>query len=522
MWIAFLARGTLQTLITPVWEGFDEPFHLAYVTFVAAHGRPPGFREPSFPTEYYRLSPLLPSWFARGVLSFRAWRALDPAERTSRRVRAGSTGAGVGGRGPYAHENYERQQPPLFYYAAAPVARVLRGASLPAVLVGLRLFCVLLASLLVPLTARLARLLMPARGLFFALPIAAFAPNTLFFADRVTNDALAWPILAASAGLLVLCARRPAGSGRWYALGILVAAGVWTKMTLLPLLPAALVAALVARRRRDGRRATPLLAAVGLPAALIAPLLVWNTAASGSWSGITYGISRPHPGLGAALREWNRIDIGLVLRYWARNHLWAGGWEFLQPPEWVYGVVVPTLLLAGTAGAWSARRRGRSTPSRARWVPLAWLALFFVGAMVFHVLLASAAGRAIGRPPLAGGEGWYFDMLRAVEACAAAALLCKAVSPRRTPRVTGGLVLALLAADALGTLGLLLPHWAGLPGAGWRPAALAEAVAGARQAAPLLYPPALVAALVTVVLAACARLISLAGSGDRGPGLSAA
>ena len=522
VWIAFVARGAIQALVTPIWEGFDEPFHVAYVTFVAQNGRPPGYEEPSFPGRYHRVLRILPSWLGSGIPSFQQWQKLKPEERAARRALAGSPGSAIGSPQQYEHENYERQQPPLFYYVAAPVAWVLRRGSLPQLFVALRLFCVLIASLAVPATARLARLLLPERGVFLALPIAAFLPNTLFFTDRVTNDALAWPILAAAAGMLVLAARRPGDSRRFLWLGLLVAAGVWTKMTLLPLLPAALTAALLARRRQDGRRSGNLVASVGLPALLVAPLLAWNEAAAGTWTGITYAIHGPHQGIAAALAEWKSVDWLLFLRYWIRNHLWAGGWEFLQPTEPVYISAVAALLLTGAAALVCARRRRRALPGRSRWLPLAFLALFFLGAMLFHVLSASAAGRAAGKPQVAGGEGWYFDLLRPIEACAAAALLCAALPPRRTRSAVAAVVLLLGAADAAGTFGLLLPHWAGLPTAGWSPRALRFALGGARQAAPLLYPYALTGALGLILLAACAALILLAPRARAAPGATAA
>lgn len=510
VWIAFLARGALQALVTPIWEGFDEPFHVAYVTFVAQNGRPPGYEEPSFPARYHRVLRTLPSWLGNGIPSFRQWQQLKPEERAARRALAGSPASGVGSPQRYEHENYERQQPPLFYYLAAPVAWILRDGSLPQLVVGLRLLCVLIASLAVPATARLARLLLPQRGVFLALPIVAFLPNTLFFTDRVTNDALAWPILAAAAGMLVLAARRPADQGRFVRLGLLVAAGVWTKMTLLPLLPAALVAALLARRRRDGRRMGALLAAVGLPALLIAPLLIWNQAAAGSWSGITYALHGRHPSIAAVLAEWKSVNLPFFFHHWIRTHLWAGGWEFLQPPEPVYLAIVAALLLAGAAALFCARRRRRTLPGRSRWLPLGCLALFFLAAMLFHVLSASAAARAAGKPPVAGAEGWYFDLLRPIEACAAAALICAALPARRTRSTVAVVVLLLGAADAAGTFGLLLPRWAGLPAAGWSPRALRFAVGGARQAAPLLYPYPPMGALAVVLLAACGTLPLLA------------
>ena len=486
-----------------MWEGFDEPYHLGYITFVAQNGRPPGYEEPSLPAAYAEALALLPSVFGQAP-SFRDWRRLPAAERASRRARAARSPTGVAPPPRYVSRNYERQQPPLFYYAAAPVAWLLRDGSLPQLVVGMRLFCVLLASLMIPLTARLARLLLPRRGVFFALPFAAFLPNTLFFADRITNDALAWPILAAACVALVLAARRPAARGRFLVLGALVAAGVWTKMSLLPLLPAALCAVLIARRRSDGRRPGALLAAVGLPALLIVPLLVWNAAACGSWTGVTYAGAGSPPGMAAVLAVLARDTV---------CRLPAG---LVPQPSLVGRLGVPPAAgrdLRGSRGGPAPRgTRWRSSPpggaregspgDRAGSRSLC-LAVAFVAAMVFHILSARAAGR------VAGGEGWYFDLLRPLEACAAAALLCAAIPPRRARLAVAACAGLLLAADAAGTLGLLLPRWAGLSGPDWTPRGIAEMVSGARDAAPLLYPPILAGLLVAAVLGGCARLYAV-------------
>jgi hypothetical protein len=486
-----------------MWEGFDEPYHLAYVGFVAQNGRPPGFEEPSIPAEYGDALELLPSALGKAP-RFSDWSRLPPSERAARRARVERSATGLAGPPRYLFRNYERQQSPLFYYAAAPVAWLLRKTSLPQMVVGVRLFCVLLASFMVPLTARLARLLLPRRGVLLALPFAALLPNTLFYADRVTNDALAWPIFAGAAVALVLAARRPGTPGRFLSLGLLVAAGVWTKMTLLPLLPAALCAVLLARRRRDGRRPGALLAAVGLPALLIAPLLIWNAAACGSWTGVTYGrLGRP-PGLRAAIAAWRGTHFVGYLPAWFRNHLWAGGWEFLQPAARVYWAAAAAMLLAALLALRAARRRNCGIPGRSRWLPLGCLAISFVAAMVFHILSARAAER------LAGGEGWYFDLLRPLEACAAAALMCAAIPPRSTRLAVAACVGILIAADAAGTFGLLLPHWAGLSSPDWTPRELLQVLSLAREAAPVLYPPLLAALLAAVLLGACVRLIALA------------
>src|SRR5262245_21384207 len=116
----------------PVWDGFDEPFHLAYALFVTDHGRPPGLHEPSFPADMVRAIPALPTFLGqrgaarrwREAPSFETWRAMPPGERARRRALASRFSSR-----PYDGENYERQQGPLFYYVAAPLAWLFRGAS---------------------------------------------------------------------------------------------------------------------------------------------------------------------------------------------------------------------------------------------------------------------------------------------------------------------------------------------------------------------------------------------------------
>lgn len=508
-WVAFLARGAIQVLFTPVWEGFDEPFHVAYAAFFAEHGRPPGFAEPSFPSFYYRVLPLLPSRVGNGAPGYSEWRRLAPAERARRRAAVETARPDASERRSYAHANYERQQPPLFYALASPIAGLFARGPLPDLVLALRLYCLLIASLVVPATAVLARLLLPRRGVFFALPVVAFLPNTAFYVDHVTNDALAWPVLAGVAATLVLVWRRPSVR-RAALLGALSVCAAWTKLTLLIVVACAAITVVAAARRQDARRrALSILLGAVLPLAATAVLLSRTRAETGSWTGIIYSIRTPGVGARELLSELPRIDYASALRQWFRSHVWSGGWSFVALPRAAYRAA-GLGLAAGALALLAALQKPGRVPGAARWPPLLLVAVLFFAAMVFHLVSASAAARALSTGPLAGGEGWYFDVLRPLEAAAAAALLCALVPRPGTLPAAALLATFLLAADAAATLGVLLPYWGG--GRAGQAAALSDLPAhlrNAHDAAPLVFSLFLPAALAAVVVAAAGAGVAL-------------
>ena len=521
-WVLFLTRGILHAVVAPMWAGFDEPGHLAYVDFVAENGRPPGFTEPSIPESYYAALPLAPSHVGLGAPDFPAWRALsepERARRVARRAEATTLASAPGYRGA----NYERQQGPLFYWVAAPVARAFRTCALLDRMVAVRLFCVLLASFVVPLTGTLARLVAGRRAALLALPLVALLPGTPFFAFRVTNDALALPLSAALAVQLVLACRRPT-SRRFLILGLLVAAGVWTKLTLLPAFPAALAVALLAGRRVDGRRLgiRPLALAVGLPALLTAPLFLSNLAGTGSLSGILYARNVGRADLATLLDAVGRFHPLIALIEWWRTWFWSGGWAFTMAPAWVYDLALAAALGTGLVGLVLAIRGRDPLRGFRRTLPLALFALAFLGAMAFHRLSCRISEVVHPTGTTCGSEGWYFEVLRPAGAVWGALLLAALVRGRRTGSLASVLAVLLASVDAALTVGILLPYWAGFgPRLAYVPGSLAEAVAasvrGALAAAPV--PPAPAAAWGLLALYVFALLSAVAAGlrADRAP-----
>lgn len=494
LWSAFTLRGALHAVTAPMWDNFDEPGHLAYVLFAAEHGRPPGFREPSFPGVLLEANRALPSKVEHGAPSFRAWRAMPQEERARHRARAGELTRDPRSYQAYTTPNYERQQGPAFYLLAALPARLLRGLGLPGLLVGLRLFCVVLASAAIPLAAR-ALLSLGGEGAVVAgLPLVALLPNGLFAFHRLSNEALVLPLMAAAAVGLVGLATRGRDADALL-VGLVTAVGIWTRLTLVCLLGGTVVALVAGRVRRP--RALGL--SLGLPIAATLVLFAWNAVDAGHLTGLAE-FEHTQAGPVTLQQVWDGLSRmrPLALAFdTMRNHLWSGGWAFLRPPGWVYGTVLAALAVLAAVALARARPRG----FRGAW-PLAAVLASYLAAMAFHMAGAAvAAVRDRSFPPV-GAEGWYLDETRVMEAALAALLLGVAFSPRR---VALGLGLACVAADLAGTLLLLAPVWGGAVPYAFSMATLGAAIA----AAPLDLWPAVPAALLAVYLASVATALAV-------------
>ncbi|PYQ28095.1 MAG: hypothetical protein DMF56_16770 [Acidobacteria bacterium] len=445
LWVAFIARGAIHAVLAPMWDGYDEPFHLAYVQFVADHGRPPGFTEPSFPKYILDTNRFLPSAVKYGAPSFVEWRHLKKEDKRQRRHELHNATAKMPAsvRMSYMSPNYERQQGPLYYFVVAPVAKLFHNASLPVLLVILRIASVLLASCMIPAAAYLLRLVLPRSGAAIALPLVAFLPNTLFYAFRLSNEALAWPLMA----LCAIAAARP----HKYA-GVLLSLGTWTKLTLLAAWTGVAAGAFASKR---------FVRTFALPVITIAILFAWNRVSSGTYTGLAEATGRKN----ATLDDW-LFGLKSVFRidWWRRlfeYHVWAGGWGFVRPPLWVLDAILVFVLVIIVALLFLPKQRRLRAPRRR--LPLAIIAVTMLAALVVHGVTAAIAAHQSPGLPQFGAEGWYLDAIRPIEVALFAALLFTRL-PRRAFGFARIACFALpLVADIAGTTSLLLPHWSG----GW-------------------------------------------------------
>lgn len=451
---AFLLRGIFFALALPYGDPLDEPFHLGYASFVAQTGRAPLAAELSLPVEVLRPGGLLPrsTVFPGQRVTWRAWASLSEGERLERRRQAFAWRDAD--RTTFLAPNYESQQAPLAYFAAWPVLAALKTAPLSARLLALRLLAVLVSACAVPLAFGFFRRVLPRRAATAATAAFVAFPGLGVFVGRFTNDALALPIVVAILAVLADMARGRLSPRRAALLGLLLAAGCWTKLYVLLLLPAAPLVALLLRRARRAPIRRRAMAASAFAFLLALPWLARQRNDSGDWMGLT------------ETKEARRLSIGVrdrletlpqvaTLRFgvvFARTFLWPGTWSASGAPAGLSIVLSLTLLTVAVP----ARGGGGSERRRAAWLSSGLcIGLFLIGHAardLTYAAVARAKGTAIG----AGPDGWYLLVL--LPAILAAGSARGRGSP---PRRWAAAALVFLAADWWLTMGVLPAVYAG-------------------------------------------------------------
>ena len=419
---AFLARGVFLSLALPGGDPLDETFHFAYAHFVAETGRIPKPGEPSIAAEFLRPAQLLP---ASTPVSGRriSWKEYSGAPgETSRELRREAYEHRPAERRLWLDPNYEAQQPPLFYLLASAPLRLLPEARFSTRLLVLRLFSTVIAAAAVPVAYLFfRRLLLKGAAMAATAAFVAF-PGVGSFVGRFTNDALALPIAAALLLFFVEAGRGRLSRGKTVGLLALLAAGCWTKLYFVLLLPVAPMAAfLTARGRRSGswRRA---LLGCALAFLFFVPWMVHERSQTGDWFGLLSSTQATALRIGL----FGRLDAlpELMTRRFAivfgRTFLWPGTWSGAGAPA-ALAVLLTGVLLFLILGP-NLRGGGRSRRRQQTWQAggLA-VAIFLVGQIAYASTYA-AVGRVRGHRPSAGPDGWYLLILFPVILSAGCAL----------------------------------------------------------------------------------------------------
>lgn len=279
--LAFLVGAVAAThalvwaLVLPPFQAPDETTHVAYVQALAERGDRPGDgARPEFSSEQRAVMAAIGTERiirnpAEKVPQGAAAQAADAEVERAARQEARDDGGGA---------SSATAQPPLFYAVGAVVYRAAGDATLVGRVRAMRMVSVLCFALTAALCALLVAELLPGRrwamlvgGLAVALqPVFAFASSA------VNPDALLATISAAVLLVGVRLVRRGPTVPRAVVLGLLVGAGLVTKLTFLAFAVvglAALLAVSLWRTGSPGPGVAVRAGAAGLGAALVLPAI---------------------------------------------------------------------------------------------------------------------------------------------------------------------------------------------------------------------------------------------------------
>jgi 4-amino-4-deoxy-L-arabinose transferase-like glycosyltransferase len=438
IWACLLVRLAFYAAMLPLWEGADEWGHFAVAQSAALRGELLASRGRPIPRNIEASLALAPlPWELRKLdppaVTHDVYWQLPPVERERRAAALRdipSEWALEDGSGAFS--NYEAQQPPLYYWLAAPLIWLMRGRSLAAQVLAVRFLSALAASLVVPLVYRIGRELFEDASMALGCAaIVALMPGFSGVAARVGNDGLAATFYAALilAGLTLW--RKP-GLRVACATALMLGLGLLTKAYFLTAIPPVLW--LLWRRGY--------LRAAVVPAVLAGWWYVRSAATAGSplttglQSGLTISLAAVLRGVPSV--PWLKaVDAALF------SHIYCGGWSWLTVRSWIYHAFYLVLAVAAI-GLW----RWRRNPG------ILWLVaiyVFFWAGELWHAALLFAAR---GVP---ASMGFYLYSVVAAEVPLCVAGL--ATWLRRWAAPLGAAMFALL---DLATMHLLaLPYYSG-------------------------------------------------------------
>lgn len=364
-----IVNGTLYTCFLPLWEGFDEPFHYAYVQSLS-RGDIPVFGKAKVSAEIYDSFADVPlSRFlsgSTGGCSFEEWFKLPVSQREERLARPLDPALRAT---PSSLNNYEAQQAPLAYMLLVPFDVALSHVRLRLRVLALRLLLTIAATLLIwyGVNTLCRELDMPQ---FFALgAMSCVFGSQMLWATvaHIGNDYLAVPLTLLFLVWFGIAVRnqRPRDLLIWSGF---LSAGLLTKAYFLAFLPVFLAYIVVEARRR---RWVALIALL-IPIVFAGPWYLHNHMLYGSFSGTQQSVA----GIGfaqvmAAIPRIPWLSGTLAFLHWS---LWTGNWSFLSFSRATLNV---ELMLAAVALIlYFSRFRGFSA---AEWWQLAACACFIAG-----------------------------------------------------------------------------------------------------------------------------------------------
>lgn len=397
IWLIFLIRGVFYCNLIPLWEGFDEWGHYAFV-------------------EHIRLHP--------SVLPRTTDRVTDEIRQSVQST-------------PIQHEAsdpmmlFEAQQPPLYYWILSLPNRLWIGANIGTRVRRLRIFSVLIASLVIPLAWLAALELFSSRGLALSVcALIATMPALMIDIARIGNESLA---IAVASWIILLLLRNCAG----WPLGIALGLGLLTKAYFLVFIPILIL------RRRVSSLAV---------AIVIGGWWYWrNFRLTGTWTGEIMDVAATKLGWSVKLAAIGKVHWLRVLDVALWTHIWTGAWSFFTLRSWMYRIFEVIFTVVATMVVLALLRRpwGRFKSK---------LALLVLIEALFALGIAYQAVSAFLEKHISFAPGWYFYALVVAEAILLASGML-ILAGRRVLLAMGFLIALFAALDVYSAVFILARHY---------------------------------------------------------------
>jgi hypothetical protein len=393
-----LVNAVLYSVLLPLWDGFDEPFHFAYVQQLGNWQGLPDSRTARLSREVGASILLAPASGAvkqnlPQVTSYTQYFSWPAPRRSEVRRQLRTIPAELRWQ-PSGFLNYEAHQPPLAYILLALPERLLAGVSLPVRVAILRIIAAVVGSLL---------LLSGAAQLFLQLGLRDPYKNIALFCllscqmtwatlAHVGNDWLAVPIAVWTLVALNFLGSSPSRRAAAVA-AVFLAAGLLTKAYFLAFVP--LLAGLCVLRRRWYELAIASVILCGVAGPWYARNLVRYGVLTGTQE------SRAGVDLPAVLRAAPTLDWPAVIWSTVRTSLWSGNNTFSTFSAITLSLMIGTGLAALLL--WAASRHAST-----EWIAFSYCVLFVLAlgyaAIVSHIYTHGAAN---------GPSPWYAQVLLA-------------------------------------------------------------------------------------------------------------
>ncbi|GAB4343551.1 MAG: hypothetical protein Kow0099_22090 [Candidatus Abyssubacteria bacterium] len=494
VWAMFVVKGLLYCAVTPLWEGFDEPFHLAYIQSLAVTHRLPEFGKAHIgadiaeSTGYVPLPVWMPSLaFEYGKLSYRDYWQMDETRRAELMEKLGGLAASPDTMSSSDAPLYQVQHPPLYYALCVPVYEAMGGLNLVKKVFALRLFSVLLASLCV-ITVALAFEDTPLTRIFAGLMV--LWPVLYIDIARVGNDSLGIALYSLLFAGMVRFGQKPS-LVRAAATGVALGLGLLTKAYFLPAIPAVILfvtylAFIDSTPTGDGSpggtwHAAPVTTAFlkggFLLLAIAAVIGGWWYVRSyllyGSFSGLQESVYHASVSLADKIRAAFEVPWSRIVKHVFVSFCWVNGWSLVHLPRLPYIVFVLIfagaiiglvrlvfVLCEGTARGAPAKHEDAEMvtagqASRAPFIAAVCLIFFFLVGVIYHEINAYAV---VG---LGGGPGGWYLYALVLPISFVVALGIRGLGPLARPGFVAAFV-AIWMVEIYGFLCVLAPYYAGL------------------------------------------------------------